>query len=444
LYQYQNDGTSSYWQDMSTNVGTLANLSVTGNITGGNLIGVFANGNSNISIPAANGNVNISAAGNANIVVVTGTGANVTGTLSVSGNTTTGTLIANSVSTLNTFGFKNSFINGAMVIDQRNAGAAQNSLAASGVYTVDRWLYYASQAGKFNSQQNAGSVTPPTAFSNYLGLTSTSAYTLLAGDYFSLQQRIEGFNFADLGWGTASAKTVTLSFQVYSSLTGTFGGSLINSAFNRSYPFTYTISSANTWTTISVTITGDTTGTWVGATNGVGVQLSFSLGAGSTYSGTAGSWTGSGLFSVTGARSVVGTSGATFYITGVQLEIGSVATSFDVRPYTTELQLCQRYFYSSIPSSTSYPSVRVNTSGTYSGVSPGIVSLPVTMRALPTVTAYPYTNRASSGNVLVNAATLSTAYTISPTAQNMQYWNNGALTSVGDYYYFYADVAIEL
>ena len=241
-------------------------------------------------------------------------------------------------------GFKNRIINGAMMIDQRNAGA-QISAAnlANGTYMVDRWQFSSTQNAKFAAQQNAGSVTPPAGFSNYLGMTVASAVSVAASDYFFIGQHIEGFNFSDMAWGTANAKTVTLSFQVYSSLTGTFGGSLLNSAQSRSYPFTYAISSSNTWTSISVTIAGDTTGTWIGATNGVGLKAWFGLGVGSTNSGTAGAWAATQYISATGATSVVGTNGATFYITGVQLEKGSTATSFDYRPYGTELALCERY-----------------------------------------------------------------------------------------------------
>ena len=241
------------------------------------------------------------------------------------------------------YNFKNRIINGAMVIDQRNAGASVSTTAGGFNYTLDRWNYYASQASKFTVQQNAGSVTPPVGFNNYLGVTSLSAYSVAVGDIFIIDQCIEGFNTADLGFGTANAKTITLSFQVYSSLTGTFGGSLMNSAFNRSYPFTYSVPVANTWTTISVTIAGDTSGTWIGATNGIGIRLSFGLGVGSTYSGAAGSWSANQYYSATGATSVVGTSGATFYITGVQLEVGSSATGFEYRQYGQELALCQRY-----------------------------------------------------------------------------------------------------
>lgn len=237
---------------------------------------------------------------------------------------------------------RNRIINGAMVIDQRNAGASVTP--GDGTYTLDRFHFYVSQSAKLTCQQNVGSVTPPVGFSNYLGVTSSSSYSAVTADYFGLRHLIEGFNFADLAWGTSDAKPVTLSFWVRSSLTGTFGGSLANSAGNRSYPYSYTISVANTWEQKIITIPGDTTGTWVGATNGIGVRVNFGLGAGSTFSGTAGSWAGTNYNNTTGAVSVVGTNGATWYITGVQLEAGSQATPFEYRQYGTELALCQRYY----------------------------------------------------------------------------------------------------
>ena len=241
-------------------------------------------------------------------------------------------------------GFKNRLINSDMRIDQRNAGASVTSNSATNPYTLDRWRAVASTgSGQFSVQQNAGSVTPPVGFTNYLGVTSLATTSVGASDYFAIRQPIEGFNTADLGWGTASASTVTLSFWVRSSLTGTFGGAIQNQTTNRSYPFTYTISVANTWEQKSITIAGDTSGTWATNSNG-SINLWIGLGAGSSISGTAGSWSGSDFRSATGATSVVGTSGATFYITGVQLEKGSTATSFDYRPYGTELALCQRYF----------------------------------------------------------------------------------------------------
>ena len=247
------------------------------------------------------------------------------------------------INAANTFGFKNRIINGGMTIDQRNAGALTNP-AVNATYYLDRWYAISGAASKYSIGQNAGAVTPPAGFINYLGCTSLSAYTVGASEQFVVRQAIEGLNIADLAWGTANAKTITISAQVYSSLTGTFGGSIYNNAGDRSYPFTYSISTANTWTSISVTIAGDTSGTWL-TTNGVGIYVGFSIGAGATVSGTAGSWSSTLYRSATGATSVVGTSGATFYITGVQLEVGSQATSFDFRDYGRELILCQRYYY---------------------------------------------------------------------------------------------------
>jgi hypothetical protein len=224
-----------------------------------------------------------------------------------------------------------------MVIDQRNNGASVTP--ASGAYTVDRWVYFASQASKFTAQQSS---IAPLGFTKSLLLTTASAVAVGASDTFQIQQPIEGFNTADLGWGTASAKTVTLSFWVRSSLTGTFGGAL-KDASTRSYPFTYTISAANTFEYKTITIAGDTSGTWP-TDNSASIRVAFGLGSGSTFSGTANSWQAGNFSTATGAVSVVGTSGATFYITGVQLELGSAATTFDFRSIGQELALCQRYF----------------------------------------------------------------------------------------------------
>jgi hypothetical protein len=231
-----------------------------------------------------------------------------------------------------------------MVIDQRNAGASVSAtVLATLTYLVDRWGYYVTQASKMTAQQNSGAVTPPPGYSNYLGVVSSSAYAVLAADIFVVEQRIEGFNTTDLAWGTASAKAVSLSFWVRSSLTGTFGGAVNSAAGSYSYPFTYSIAAANTWTQISVTIPGATAGTW-GTGNNAGIQVSFGLGVGTTSSGTAGAWAAANYASATGAVSVVGTSAATWYVTGVQLELGSTATTFEQRSYGLELALCQRYY----------------------------------------------------------------------------------------------------
>ena len=260
-----------------------------------------------------------------------------------SGITSPNETVTGQFSSGSTFGFKNRIINGNMAIDQRNAGAAVTLPSTGSQYTLDRWTCASYYASKYSVQQNAGSVTPPVGFTNYLGVTSLAATTVAAGEYYFLTQSIEGYNIADLNFGTVNAKTVTLSFWVRSSLTGTFGGALQAQGSTRTYPFGYSISVANTWTQISVTVPGETTGTWF-TTNGVGLQVFFGLGIGTTYSGTTGSWSTNNYISVTGAVSVVGTSGATFYITGVQLEKGSVATSFDQRAYSQELSLCQRYY----------------------------------------------------------------------------------------------------
>jgi hypothetical protein len=275
-----------------------------------------------------------------------------------------------------------------MVIDQRNAGASVTPSNAD--YTLDRYQTLATQTSKYSIQQNAGAVTPPTGFTNYLGVTSLSSYSVTSSDNFGIQQLIEGFNFADMAWGTANAQTVTLSFWVRSSLTGTFGGSIINANSTRSYPFSYTISAANTWEQKSITIAGDTTGTWAGATSNASAKVIFGLGTGATLSGTAGAWAGANYRSATGATSVVGTNGATFYITGVQLEKGSTATSFDYRPYGTELALCQRYYQKYSNSSGAASSV-ITIAQAYSTTAViGAFVPPVSFRAAPTISGNNY------------------------------------------------------
>lgn len=240
------------------------------------------------------------------------------------------------------FGFKNRIINGGMVIDQRNAGG---TTTASGSWAVDRFQFYVTQANKFTAQRDAGSVTPPPGFSNYLGFTSSSAYSVLSSDLFETYQIIEGYNWSDMDWGKSTAKSVTLSFWVRSSLTGTFGGVVMNSSQNYNYPYSYTINSANTWEYKTITVPGATSGSWLGTYNNC-VTVGFLLAAGSQWLTTPGSWTTSSYHGATGQTSLVGTNGATFYITGVQVEKGTQATLFDNRSYSTEMGLCQRYYYS--------------------------------------------------------------------------------------------------
>jgi hypothetical protein len=269
---------------------------------------------------------------------------------------------------------KNRIINGAMVIDQRNAGASVTPTNFQ--YTLDRWCFEVRQTSKLTTQQ---STTSTAGFKNSLLITSSSAYSVISTDRFNLEQYIEGYNIADLNWGSANAQTVTISFWVRSSLTGTFAGSVQNGSQNRSYIFNYTINSANTFEYKTVTIAGDTSGTWA-TDNSAGLILNFALGTGSTYQGTTSTWTGSNVQSTAGAVSLVGTNGATFYITGVQLEVGSTATSFDYRPYGTELALCYRYYWNLATGDTAAIG-----NGCYHGTTQvrSYIPFPVTMRVPP-------------------------------------------------------------
>jgi hypothetical protein len=238
--------------------------------------------------------------------------------------------------------FRNRIINGAMVIDQRNAGAVISSLGAVTTYIVDRFFYQSGNAGRFSAQQNAGTVTPPAGFTKYLGFTSLGANSPAASDYGIASQAIEGLNITDLGWGTASAATITISFWVRSSITGTQSIALVNVASVRSYSQTYTINSANTWEQKTITVPGDTSGTWA-TDNTTGIYLRFPLATGSSNLTTAGVWNATNSNGATGTTAISATSGATFYITGVQLEAGTTASPFEYRSYGTELALAQRY-----------------------------------------------------------------------------------------------------
>jgi len=303
---------------------------------------------------------------------------------------------------------KNRIINGQMVLDQRNAGASVTP-SVNGTYTLDRWVTYFTQASKFSVQQNAGSVTPPAGFTNYVGITSTAATTVGVSDEFEIVQSIEGFNTADLDFGKSTAKTINLSFWVRSSLTGTFGGSVYNNAVDWCFPFSYTISSANTWEQKSITISGQTSGTWL-TTNGIGVNVLFSLGAGSNRLATANTWINASRVGPTGQVNLVATNGATLYITGVQLEVGTQATSFEYRQYGTELQLCQRY-YSRIQGTsgaTGYAGICTGQVGT-STLGNLLLKMPATMRSTPT-TSYGGTIQIYDASVTPSVTAVTTAY----------------------------------
>jgi hypothetical protein len=276
--------------------------------------------------------------------------------------------------------FKNRIINGDMGISQRN-GTSSVSETGAGQYTLDRWQVAGASPGVFSVAQSS---TAPAGFTNSLLVTVTTADASMSGASYQLQQKIEGFNVADLGWGTANAQTVTLSFWVRSSVTGTFGGAFTNTNYDRTYPFPYTISAANTWEYKTITIPGDTTGTWL-TTNGIGIQIVFGLGAQAGREAAANVWANTVARQPTGSVDLIATNGATFFLTGVQLEKGTVATSFDYLPYTTELALCQRYYLQYTGASgNNYEMIGtgVVTATNQADIS---VPLPVTLRAVPSV-----------------------------------------------------------
>jgi hypothetical protein len=310
--------------------------------------------------------------------------------------------------------FKNRILNGSMMIDQRNAGASV-ALSGSSKYAVDRFVaFYTNTGGSATLQQSS---VAPAGFTNSLLYSVTTGAAINNGDYSCIQQPIEGYNVADLGFGTADAKTVTLSFWVRSSLTGTFSGSLQNAGASRSYVYTYTISSANTWEYKTITITGDTSGTWL-KTNGAGIQVYWNMGfeAPSTTS-TINTWLAGSFNGAVGGVTPSTTSGATFYITGVQLEKGSTATSFDYRPYGTELNLCQRYAYQYV--SPAAKGVGDGTNMTRAGF-----NHPVQMRAAPTATLIG-TIQTWDGSTARNISSISNSY-MTPTVFEVDFATGGS------------------
>jgi hypothetical protein len=296
---------------------------------------------------------------------------------------------------------KNRIINGNMMIDQRNAGASVTATADT--YCVDRWAVGYATVNAFTAQQ---STTAPSGFYNSLKLTAGTGASAGSGGYAYLRQAVEGFNISDLAWGTANAKAANLVFQVYSSLTGTFGVVIRDTPGNYCFATTYTISSANTWTSINISIPAPTGGGTFTISNGVGAQIFFDLGAGTTWSATASSsWQSfSNALGVAGTTKLTATTGATFYITGVQLEVGESATEFEHRPYTTELQLCQRY-YQKFGGSTPYPRILMPsyTTNAYVG---GSFPYVTSMRATPTGA---FVGTWINQNTLVGSNTISTA-----------------------------------
>lgn len=342
--------------------------------------------------------------------------------------------------------FRNRIINGAQIVDQR--GSASSAVTVNSVtkaYATDRFCGTGiGSAGVFTLGQVT---TAPSNFINSLKATVTTAdASLAATDLYRVMHLIEGLNCADLGWGTATAQTVTLSFWVYSNLTGAFGGSLTNSAANRSYPFTFTISVANTWEQKTITVAGDTSGTWL-TTSGIGIAINFGLGVGSTYSGTASAWAGAEYYSATGSTNVMATLSNTFYITGVQLEAGSTATPFEQRLYGTELALCQRYYVKTFPQATA-PAQNAGNTGALEVfgqvANTAIVvnwMLPVEMRDTPS-TVTTYSTNAASANWSTNTQTPTAS--IGSTGSKLISVRAGTSLAAGSVYQINATASAEL
>ena len=285
---------------------------------------------------------------------------------------------------------RNIIINGDMGIAQRSTSAVTIN-SGTIQYGIDRFgARGMSSAGVFTIEQ---STDAPTNFVNSFKATVTTADSSIASNAtYRVVQHIEGNMIRNLNWGTAQAQDVTLSFKVKSSLTGTFGGAIINGDYNRFYNFSYTISSANTWTDVSVTIDGDTSGTWV-TNNALGIRLSLSLGAGSGEVGSAGSWGTATYEGVTGQTNLIATNGATWQITGVQLEVGSEATDFEHRPHGEELALCQRYYQRTMNSASGYQNLCVLVCYGTGTDQRGVVPFTTEMRVGPAVS--------KSGNIMI-------------------------------------------
>jgi hypothetical protein len=298
-------------------------------------------------------------------------------------------------------GARNLIINGAMQVDQRNSGSSVS--APTNTYTLDRLNTYQSGAGAYSVQQQT-SVTPVGfGFAAKINVDTVDS-SIAAGDYYMLTYNFEGHDTAQLEFGTSSAKTVTLSFYVRSSLTGTFSGAINNNASNRAYTFEYTIDSANTWERKTITVAGDQSGTWVGAVNTKSIKIRWAFAMGSTYANTAGSWAAGDYYGTSNQVNLMATLNNTFYITGVQFEVGDVATPFEHEDIGTTVRKCQRYFFKwdeTVSGDGALWGAQVVALGTNYVRTP--VFFPVRMRTTPSASGVTYNS--SSGTVSVQLLT---------------------------------------
>jgi len=286
---------------------------------------------------------------------------------------------SSTLATQNALGVRNLIINGDMRIHQR--GGTITAASATVYYGLDRFWGYAG-TGQFSMEQ---STDAPDNFLNSMKVTVTTVdSSMAAGDRYMLSQPIEGLNVTHLDFGSSTAQTVTLSFWVKSSITGTFGAVLINGNATRTYVKEYTINAANTWEKKTITIAGDTSGTWT-YTNALWGSVRFCLAAGSTYHGTDSTWNAGNYISTSNQTNLMATSGATFYITGVQLEVGDTATPFEHRPYDMELQRCMRYFVNALSGTSDVYGVFALGQNNSSTQVRCIFTTPVQMRIVPSL-----------------------------------------------------------
>ncbi len=361
---------------------------------------------------------------------ITTPGNTVAGNETVSGNLTvsgTGSFNITGTVVMGSSFKRNRIINGNMLIDQRNSGAAVTVTAASAGYAADRFRIYHDTVvtGSWTAQQSTQ--VPTTGYANSLSLTNGTAATPSASDVNIIQQRIEGYNVADLNFGSSTAATVTISFWVRSSVAGTYGFGLTNSAQNRSYVSTYSIASANTWQQVSITIAGDQAGTWL-ANSGVGLMATWDLGSGSSINTTAGAWAAGQYFRTSGCVTWINNSSATFYITGVQLEVGSSATPYEMQIYSDQLTQCQRYYETQDWSTNAFRIAIVFTANDYPNMGQAFV---VPKRATPSVTwSTNGSGRFVSTSSVYTGVTINTRFYISSTFAGV---SGTALISVASY-----------
>ena len=345
-------GDGSFLSNVNSSIpGTLPNLVVSNSLTTTNVFATRANvGTLNVGSISAltTANVGTLNVGSISPLTTANVGTLNVGSISNLNSLNLTTLNVTSVVSASPISFRNRVINGDFFTDQRNSGAATTP-SVDPTRTIDRWKVNIVGSGRCQVGQNLGAVASPSGFTSYYGMKVTTTGTVNPGDYFFLSQVIEGINAVDFAWGTAAARTITLGFWVYSSLTGTMGGFVRNAGstggnYTRSYPFTFSVSSASTWEYKTVVIPGDTTGQWL-ASQTDGIEFGIELWNGTAFQAGPGAWAAGNFTGPSGGTAAfAGTLNSYMYLTGVQVELGPVGTPFERRHINFELAACQRYY----------------------------------------------------------------------------------------------------